>query len=80
MGIRLLGKKKVHSKEKDQDFFFLEIDFPASDSNMGRQVESKFVSEDVFNSVKRDMYGKEIDFEWTYMGRYPSVKAIKILN
>ena len=80
MGIRLLGKSKVHSKEKDKDFYMIYIDYPADDPVNGRISDKKFVSEEIFNGIEKKMYEKEIDFEWSMIGRYPTIKAIKILN
>ena len=80
MGIRLLGKNKIHSKEKDKDFFILYIDYPSDDPDLGRISDKKFVSEDIFNQVNKKMYDHEIDFEWSMLGRYPTIKGIKILN
>ena len=80
MGIRLLGKQMIHSKEKDADFFLLHIDFPADDLSCGRFTEKKFVSKEIFDSVSKDMLGREIDFEWSFNGRFPSIKTIKVLK
>lgn len=80
MGIRLLGKAKVHSKEKDKDFFMIYVDYPADNPALGRISDKKFVSEEIYNGIDKKMYEKEIDFEWSMLGRYPTIKGVKILN
>ena len=81
MGIRLLGKQKLHSKEKDADYYLIHIDFPSPDGiEFGRHCDKKFVSKEVYDSVVKEMFGAEIDFEWAFNGRFPSIKSIKILK
>ena len=80
MGVRLLGKQIVHSKEKDTDFYLIHIDYPADDPSCGRHTEKKFISKELFDLITKNMFDREIDFEWSFNGRYPSIKSIRVLK
>lgn len=79
--MKLVGYKTFYSREKDKDFFVANCTYSFREGEgVGTEIYGQFLDKDVYEQLKPDMIGKEIDFDRHQEGRYSKITGIKIIK
>lgn len=80
MSVILVGRKKFHSKEKNQDYFQYQIIYNKSKEE-GMWCDSPFISEECYNKCNPSDFGQHVELDYGYEQgrRFPVIKGYHVI-
>lgn len=77
--MNLIGYKHFYSKGKEQDYFVANCTYPfAENDGVGTEVYGQFIDKPLYELLKPEHIGHEIDFVRVSQGRYTKIVGVTI--